>query len=226
MNRSIRATFKRNNELGQQLRLAYRHVYTDIVTNLRTGTLEESETEEAIEDVLDLLLCAQERGETVERVFGGKDVKQFCAEIVASSRPRLFTWNKALGQLKLFIMCAGLLWAIEMIGGMMSWLIRGIPLSWDYSFTWGTILKYVACYLLCMATLRYIGREVKSTKITMRNRIIVASLFLVNLAILVSVTFWVSPIPILTLNSAVIALGFVVAYFLFARIQQSIARRE
>lgn len=159
-----------------------------------------------------MLLSAQERGEPIERILG-KDVRQFCDEIIDSSQLKRFTWSKAINQLSFFILCMSLLWGLEMIHNLIRYLTREVPFSMSYAFTLPTLLKYVSCYLFLLILLDYLGKHVMSTRKTIRSRLIFASFFIVNLALMVSFSLWVPAYVLLSANIFVIALFFAASYF-------------
>lgn len=71
-------------ELSKQLTPEYDKVYTDMVVYLRTSALTMTDVEEVINDILVMMLEAQDRGESAELVFGS-DYKQFCDEMILST---------------------------------------------------------------------------------------------------------------------------------------------
>ncbi|MGG5461133.1 hypothetical protein [Clostridium sp. B9] len=84
MRKSINEEIKFNYENMQKIDSKYNDLVTDIVCYIRVK-LTEKDSEEAINDILDMLLGAQERGENLYDFIGG-DYKEFCNRIVEEYR--------------------------------------------------------------------------------------------------------------------------------------------
>lgn len=78
---------KRNFEASNKLKKEYEDLYLDIVGYIRFSELTESQSEEAINDILDIMLSAQERGEDVFKIIG-EDYKRFCSEVIESFKEK------------------------------------------------------------------------------------------------------------------------------------------
>lgn len=84
MKRDIKNEIKFNYENMKKIDRKYDELITDIVCYIRVKLTEE-DSEEAINDILDMLLGAQERGENLYDFVGG-DYKVFCNSIVEEYR--------------------------------------------------------------------------------------------------------------------------------------------
>lgn len=80
MRRDIKNEIKFNYENMQKIDKKYDSLITDIVCYIRIK-LNEEDSEEAINDILDMFLEAQEREESLYDFIGG-DYKEFCKEII------------------------------------------------------------------------------------------------------------------------------------------------
>lgn len=74
---------RRNNDLGRKLSRTNQAMITDMTVYLRMAPISDYQIEEIRQDILDMALSAQERGEPLSNVFG-EDGKTFCDEIIAN----------------------------------------------------------------------------------------------------------------------------------------------
>lgn len=74
---------RRNNDLGRKLSRTNQTIITDMTVYLRMAPISDYQIEEIRQDILDMALSAQERGEPLSNVFG-EDGKTFCNEIIAN----------------------------------------------------------------------------------------------------------------------------------------------
>ncbi|MGM9985659.1 MAG: DUF1129 family protein [Bacillaceae bacterium] len=74
----------RHYKLSLQLNDGNDKAYENIVVYLRSSNLSEREAEELIDDVLEMLLAAQHRGESATDIFGD-DLQKFCDEMIAAN---------------------------------------------------------------------------------------------------------------------------------------------
>ena len=73
----------RNNRRDRMLSMENKEWMTKIICYLRTRSVEEQRLEDIRQDITDMLLEAQDRGESADQVLGG-NYQQFCDEIVDS----------------------------------------------------------------------------------------------------------------------------------------------
>lgn len=80
---------KKHNEMSKALNQSYDEVYGKIVVYLRTSNLLAEQVEEIIDDVLNMLIEGQNRGDSVESVIG-KDIKVFCDDLMSAvGKPKI-----------------------------------------------------------------------------------------------------------------------------------------
>ena len=77
---------KRNNRRDAQLCRENKEYMTKIICCLRDEDVPDMQVEDIRQDITDMLLDAQERGEKAETVLG-EDYRTFCGEILESIRP-------------------------------------------------------------------------------------------------------------------------------------------
>ncbi len=100
MNPQAKALRRENNNREQELSPAARQGMTDVVVYLRSQDLSQLAQEEIRQDIQEMILEGEKRGETMEQVIG-EDYRAFCDEIVAAvpRRPRLVRFLGIFGDL-------------------------------------------------------------------------------------------------------------------------------
>lgn len=79
----LKEKIKKHYELSKRLSKEYDDVYGEMVLYLRNSKLSDIDAEDAIGDILAMLLEGQERGAEVEDILGS-DLKEFCDNIISS----------------------------------------------------------------------------------------------------------------------------------------------
>ncbi|XOQ43919.1 MAG: hypothetical protein ACFWTN_05640 [Clostridium sp.] len=77
MNKQVKQLKRLNNKLEEQLNEKNREAYTDIICYLRVANISEYNQEIIRQDLLEMVLSAQERGENIQTVIG-EDYRTFC----------------------------------------------------------------------------------------------------------------------------------------------------
>jgi DNA-binding ferritin-like protein (Dps family) len=77
MNKQVKQLKRLNNKLEEQLNEENREAYTDIICYLRVANISEYNQEIIRQDLLEMVLSAQERGENIQTVIG-EDYRTFC----------------------------------------------------------------------------------------------------------------------------------------------------
>ncbi len=83
---SLKQLRKKNNNLDKKLSKENQKINLDMIVYLRGSKISERKQEEIREDILDIFLSAQDRGEKAE-VFIGEDYKVFMDNIIANTIP-------------------------------------------------------------------------------------------------------------------------------------------
>lgn len=107
MNLKSKQLNRSNNKLDKDLFPEYVPVMVDMVCYLRASHLSEYHQEVVRQDLLEMLLSAQERGDSIESVIGN-DYKAFCDEIIASLPAKTIP-QRVCGALSTFFQCAAIL---------------------------------------------------------------------------------------------------------------------
>lgn len=154
MNAKTKALNKINNEQDKKLNKENNLVMTDMVCYLRAANISEYNQETVRQDLLEMVLSAQERGEDIKTVIG-EDYKTFCDEII-ENLPKMSVRERIFSFIDIILLSASILMAINTVLSVETIniirnLITGKPLNLNLSFTVGGLLS--CCLVLVSAVL-------------------------------------------------------------------------
>ena len=143
--KNIKELKRKNNEADKKLSKENSLIMTDIVCYIRGANLSEYRQEVIREDLLDMTLSAQERGEGIRTVIG-EDYKIFCDEVIASL-PQLSKKERILDVFDTILLCSAILGAINIVLSldtinMIRDLIAGRQMHFQISFSVGNLISF------------------------------------------------------------------------------------
>ncbi|ERI91654.1 hypothetical protein HMPREF1982_03038 [Clostridiales bacterium oral taxon 876 str. F0540] len=212
----IKEVIKRNYELSKKLKAEYQDLYTDIVCYIRTAPLTERQTEEAVNDILDIMLGAQDREEDIFEVIG-EDYKEFCDEVIESHKEKNQGIKNLIEAIPLFIGNIAFLIGLDFVSQKIVQLKRERSLDIVYKFHLTPIVLGVIFVLIAVYVIKRIGRTENekmkglSKKQKMKSNflfgmsyslIIIASVtagHFIDRVIQINIAFYILIIPILIL---------------------------
>lgn len=204
MNKKTKLLNRSNNELDHRLTAENDTVMIDMVCYLRASSLSEYDQERVRQDLLEMVLSAQERGDSIDTVIGG-DYQSFCDSII-ESLPQKSPRQKICGFLSIFFLCAAILGAINLvISKSFIFLIRDLlsgnqpdfafPISAGSLITFGTIIAF--SFFLVQYICKTSIRKKKGKDSWQKNALIgggIMALFLIlawlGRAVVVTVSLW------------------------------------
>ncbi|MFY9432364.1 MAG: DUF1048 domain-containing protein [Thermacetogeniaceae bacterium] len=148
---------RKNYELSKKLNPENEEIYTDIVCYLRTSGLDELEAEEIIQDILGMMLEAQERGEEIEKVIGD-DYQAFCDSVIEAAHPKRFSWRKLFSDLEIVVIVISFLWLLDIIFFYLPQMIKQGRLILDYQVNLGVLINTAIILLASVLIIKYIGK--------------------------------------------------------------------
>lgn len=157
MSNEVQVMIKQNYKFSKQLTPENERIFTDIVCYLRTSDIDELQAEEAIQQILDMFLSAQHRGEAISDVIGS-DYKEFCNEIIHSSSKQRFS-SKVLTFLELLLFCMVLMWVIDLAFAILPQIIKNKQINLEYTVTLGFLARVFTVLAIAYALINYIGRN-------------------------------------------------------------------
>lgn len=205
MNAKTKELLRENNRRETALSAASQTAMTDLVVYLRVQDVSEYQQEEIRRDILEMVLEAERRGETMEQVIG-EDYKTFCDEIVAAV-PRRTARERFLSGLCTTLPALGVLVILWIVKGIAVALVSGEPVM-HLPLTLGEGVSAVLILAAAVGVVNYICRtafQKKETQGGERERTVLVWLLLaaVMLAILCPSIFLTQPVVQVWMPAAV-----------------------
>lgn len=146
MNQKAKILNRSNNKLDHRLTAENDKVMTDMVCYLRASGISEYDQEQVRQDLLEMALSAQERGDSISTVIGG-DYQAFCDSVI-ENLPKKSLRQKICGSLSMLFLCFSILGAINIvISKDFIFLIRdllvGNPPSFQLSISLWTLISFL-----------------------------------------------------------------------------------
>lgn len=159
MNRKTKLLNRSNNQLDNRLTAENDPVMTDMVCYLRASSLSEYNQELVRQDLLEMVLSAQERGDSIDTVIGG-DYQSFCDEIITSLPPKSAI-QRVCGALSTFFLCASILCAIGIVFSkdtfqLVHSAITGQPLNFQISVPFSSLVSFALIIAFSVFIVQYI----------------------------------------------------------------------
>lgn len=209
MNEKWRQLNQKNTEREKQITEENEKHYTPIIIYLRGSYIPEYDQECVRQDLIDMTLSAQERGESLESLIGG-DYKQFCDEVIAAFKPnrkeQLFSFFSILFHGFFFLGLIGIIVSPETVS-----LIEKIvnEKRFDFQSTISISLMMVVVSILIIISAFFLVYNI--TKNAFKNQYIVN---IVNVS-LIGVLVLVICIMYFFFGSVILfKINFVIAFFL------------
>ncbi|HMM05557.1 MAG TPA: hypothetical protein PKD52_02670 [Clostridiales bacterium] len=148
MNKKTKELNRKNNELDQLIFPENKEATTNIVCYLRGANISEYDQEVVRNDLLEMIVAAQKRGEGVKDVIGTDEnsEKTFCEEVIAALPPRTI-WQRILYGIDLLLLCFAILAAINIVLSkttftLLADAITGKTLDFQLSITAGGLFSF------------------------------------------------------------------------------------
>ncbi|WP_085832620.1 hypothetical protein [Clostridium merdae] len=184
MNLKSKQLNRSNNKLDKNLFPEYVPVMVDMVCYLRASHLSEYHQEIVRQDLLEMLLSAQERGDSIESVIGN-DYKTFCDEIIASLPARTVP-QRICGALSTFFQCAAILSVIGVLFSKDTYrIIRTAFTNQPVDFLISVPISSVISFALIIAFSAFIVQSICKTVFqTEKKRLGFGKAFLIGVGIM------------------------------------------
>ena len=189
MNKQTKEINRLNNKLDKQLNAENDKVLTDMICYLRVANISEYNQEVIRQDLLEMLLSAQKRGENIQTVIG-EDYKVFCDNIIANLPPQGIK-EKILGILNTIFLCTSILGIFNIITSrdtifLIRNMITGEPLNFQIAVSIGSLITYgfiiaaafIIVRVICKTSFKYAKKENKVKLFVIGAGIMVIFLFL------------------------------------------------
>ncbi|MNJ42402.1 hypothetical protein D3C77_373730 [compost metagenome] len=161
MNKQMKELRRLNNELDKELSPENDAVLTDIICYLRVANISEYNQEVIRQDLLEMVLSAQHRGEDISAVIG-EDYKTFCDNIIASV-PRLTFKDKLVELMDIVLLSTSILGLILIVTSKDTFqlvrdLLAGTPANYQISISVGALASFGLIIFTAIFVINYIGK--------------------------------------------------------------------
>ena len=130
MNKITKSMLKKNNSREEAILNENQEIYTNMVVYLRGSDLTEYNQEVVREDLIELILDGQERGDDIQKVMGG-NYKEICDDII-DAMPKMSGKEKIIDLVGTSL---NMLWILGTINIIMNLIISLIDRNSELNFT-------------------------------------------------------------------------------------------
>lgn len=215
MNKKTKELNKQNNKLDNQISAENQEAFTNMVCYLRGANISEYDQEVVRQDLTEMVLSAQKRGEDIRAVIG-EDYKDFCDNVIANLPPKT-TIQKITDFLDIFSWCLSILLTINIVMAretiiLIRDLATGRPLNFNISFTVGSVISIGVILVAAIIIIKVIIKN--SFKVEKGKKGVIVKAFLISLGIMIIFLLiaWLGKKILFTLN---IFVGFVIVLVLY-----------
>lgn len=151
MNSKTKKLNQENNLLDEQIWNENQEIFTNMISYLRSSDISEYEIELVRQDLTEMVLSAQKRGENITALFDG-DYKQFCDDVMknlSAKSPK----ERVAETLDLLCLELSILFAINIVisrdvVAIFTSLVKGVPVNWNISVSAGSLISIFLIMLL------------------------------------------------------------------------------
>lgn len=220
MNKKTKELNQLNNELDKRISAKNQEAFTDMICYLRGANISEYHQEVVRQDLMEMILSAQNRGEDIQSVVGG-DYKVFCDDIIANS-PTRSRREKVLDFFDIIFWCLSILGAINIAIAnetiaLIRNLVAGKPLSFEISVSLGSVISAGIIIAAAFVIVEILLKNSFQTGKRNDGSRIKAFLMGAGLMVVFLLIAWFGKTPLFTVN-IIIACAFVLALYIVHRI--------
>lgn len=217
MNKQTKELLNRNNELDKKLSSGNQEVLTDFICYLRGSNISQYNQEVIRQDLLEMVLSAQERGEDIRTVIG-EDYKEFCDNIIASIPPATLK-ERILDFIDIVLLCTVVFWGCTIVLSLVTdHIIEKKPLRYELTISMGTFVSYILTLIMAYAIVQIFCKTSLSSKEEHKHnksRIIMLYFFIgAGIIAILLLTAWIGKGTFFHINIFAAAIVLLVFYIL------------
>lgn len=210
MNKACRDLRKKNNEREKAIFKENDEVYTNMIVYLRGADITPYHQELVREDLIELIIDGQERGDNIAQVMGNR-YQEICDEIIAVM-PKRTIKEKIRSCIETSLSCVWVLSAIYVVMQLISELLSGTP-EYQFTLTVGTIVNGVIIIIIANVIVEYFCKTALKEKKQTNKLLVFAKTWVVTFTILAAITFGsiylTTPVLVVPMIGAVAFVGLV-----------------
>ena len=206
MHRETKKLLKKNNESEKKILKENDGVYTDMIVYLRGADITEYHQEKVREDLIEMIVSGQERGDDIQKVMG-ENYKEICEEIIAEMPKK----TKAQKVMDIVCMTLEQIWILGIIYIAKSLIsvLSSDSKDWHFNITIGEVISGVVIIVVANVIVHYVCKTAFDNEEKKRGKlasflIIWFVVFLVICAILVPTFVFTK--TLLTVHAGIVAL--------------------
>ena len=222
MNKACRDLRKKNNEREQAISKENDEVYTDMLVYLRCADITQYNQELVREDIIELILDGQQRGDDIAKVMGSR-YKEICDEII-DVIPKRTKIEKVKDCVETSLCCLWIIGGIYLVQQMVSALLADAS-NFNFTLTIGNLVSAAVIIIVANVVVEYVCKtalkEKKSTNKVLSFIMCWGICFLIFAAILFSIFYLTAPILEIPMIAAALIVGII---FVVERFGASVGR--
>lgn len=162
MNRKTKKLNEQNNLLDEKINEENQRAFTDMICYLRGSDISEYDIELVRQDLTEMVLSAQDRGENIDAVIKD-DYKKFCDEIIANIPPKT-RLQKIFDYVDMCCQALAIVFTIYIITSRNTILIikntiEGKSMNYNISISVGSVISGILIILLANIIVRVIMKD-------------------------------------------------------------------
>lgn len=161
MNKLAKELLKRNNSREKAISDDSKEIYTNMVVYLRGSDLTEYNQEVVREDIIELIIDGQQRGDDIQKVMGG-GYKEICDEII-EAMPKKTKKDKITETAGISLNALWVLGVIALVKNLINSVISDAA-DFRFILTAGDIITIVAIILIAYMIVLFITKTAFETK--------------------------------------------------------------
>lgn len=186
MNSKTKKLNHQNNLLDREISKENQSVFTDMICYLRGSNIPEYDLELVRQDLTEMIISAQERGENISTVING-DYKEFCDNIIANLPPKTVK-QKILYYVDVICWCLSILLAINIIISnetiaIIENIVMKKPVNFNITFSVGTIISIIFIIVIANVIVELVTKKVFDKRIFSKKNIFLFVAILIITAI-------------------------------------------
>ena len=155
--KELKQLLKKNNRREEKIRKENDEMYTDMIVYLRGADINQYNQEIVREDLIEMILDGQERGDDIKKVMG-ENYKEICDEIIATM-PKRTNKEKVVGSLKLSLSMVWILGGISIVKTIINCLLMKSS-EWNFILSIGDLINTILMIIFANIIVNYVCKKV------------------------------------------------------------------
>lgn len=155
--KEIKQLLKKNNKREEKILKENDGIYTDMIVYLRGADINEYNQELVREDLIEMILNGQERGDDIQKVIGD-NYKEICDEIIGTI-PKRTKKEKILGAFNLSLSIVWILGGVSILKTIINCLLIKSS-EWNFILSIGDLINMLFIIIMSNFVVNYVCKKV------------------------------------------------------------------